>query len=75
MLDVPVDINDAPDAIDLPSDMDGAVEFKNVTFGYNPDLPILKDINFRVNPGETVALVGPTGSGKIECHGIGAPFL
>ena len=40
------------------------MEFRNVTFGYRPNLPVLKNVSFRVNPGETVALVGPTGSGK-----------
>ena len=64
VLDVAVDIKDAPDAVDLPCNMYGSVEFKDVTFGYNPANPVLKSVNFRVNPGETVALVGPTGSGK-----------
>ena len=63
VLDVPIDIQDKPGAVDLV-DNDGTVEFRNVTFGYFPNEPILKDINFKVNPGETVALVGPTGSGK-----------
>ena len=64
VLDVAVDIKDTPDAVDLPCNMDGSVEFKDVNFGYNPANPVLKSVNFRVNPGETVALVGPTGSGK-----------
>lgn len=64
VLDVALDIKDAPDAVDLPCNMDRSVEFKDVTFGYNPANPVLKSVNFRVNPGETVALVGPTGSGK-----------
>ncbi len=63
VLDVPIDIEDKDDAEPLV-DNDGSVEFKNVTFGYLEDEPILKNINFRVEPGETVALVGPTGSGK-----------
>ena len=63
VLDVPVDIQDKEGAKPLV-DNDGSVEFKNVTFGYLEDEPILKNINFRVEPGETVALVGPTGSGK-----------
>lgn len=40
------------------------IEFKNVTFSYDGEIDVLKDINFTVNPGETVALVGHTGSGK-----------
>lgn len=42
----------------------GEVEFKNVRFGYNPDKIIIKDFNVKVNPGEKIAIVGPTGAGK-----------
>jgi len=63
VIDVPIDIEDKPDAIDL-EEIDGSIKFEDVTFGYLPDQPILKNINFEVKPGETVALVGPTGSGK-----------
>ena len=64
VLDVDVDVRDAQNATPLGNDDDGSVEFCNVTFGYDPEHPVLKDVNFRVSSGETVALVGPTGSGK-----------
>ncbi|MBB3742115.1 ATP-binding cassette subfamily B protein [Rhizobium sp. BK591] len=70
VLDVPVDIKDAPGATALSRDMDGSVEFKDVVFGYNPKHPVLKHVSFKVNPGETVALVGPTGSGKSSCMSL-----
>jgi ATP-binding cassette subfamily B multidrug efflux pump len=63
VLDVKVAIQDAPDAQPL-SDAPATVEFKNVTFGYDPARPVLHDISLKVNPREVVALVGPTGSGK-----------
>ncbi|MGF6232982.1 ATP-binding cassette subfamily B multidrug efflux pump [Inquilinus ginsengisoli] len=64
VLDIPVEIEDRPGAIDLSPATDGSVEFRDVTFGYRSGQPVLKNVSFRVNPGETVALVGPTGSGK-----------
>nr|WP_250810396.1 ABC transporter ATP-binding protein [Neorhizobium tomejilense] len=70
VLDVPVDVQDAPNAKVLTADMDGSVEFKDVVFGYNPKHPVLKHVSFKVNPGETVALVGPTGSGKSSCMSL-----
>lgn len=63
VLDVKVAIQDAPDAQPL-KDAPATVEFRNVTFGYDPARPVLHDISLKVNPREVVALVGPTGSGK-----------
>ncbi|HCP41772.1 MAG TPA: antibiotic ABC transporter ATP-binding protein, partial [Cryomorphaceae bacterium] len=45
-------------------DLQGEISFENVHFSYNPDEPILKDVSFKVNKGETVAIVGATGAGK-----------
>ncbi|MFC3320330.1 ABC transporter ATP-binding protein [Mesorhizobium cantuariense] len=64
VLDVKIEVQDKPGARVLSPEMGGSVEFRNVTFGYEPNHPVLKNVSFRVDPGETVALVGPTGSGK-----------
>lgn len=48
----------------LPKSNKGAVSFRNVRFGYNPDLPLIKGLNLDVKPGQKVAIVGPTGAGK-----------
>ena len=69
VLDVDVDVRDRRDAIELDRN-NGAVEFANVTFGYVEDQPVLKDVSFRVKDGETVALVGPTGSGKTSAMAL-----
>ena len=63
VLDVPLTITDRPDAAN-PETVRGAIAFENVTFGYAAGQPVLQDVSFAVAPGETVALVGPTGSGK-----------
>lgn len=62
-IDEPVDIKDAPDAKELPP-IRGEVEFKDVVFEYDPGHPILNHMSFKVSPGESIALVGPTGAGK-----------
>ncbi|QFY45018.1 ABC transporter ATP-binding protein [Candidatus Methylospira mobilis] len=63
VLDVPVAIRDQPGAIAL-KDQEPSIEFRNVTFGYRPGQPVLHDVSLWVEPYRTVALVGPTGSGK-----------
>ncbi len=62
-MDEPLVIEDKVDAYELP-EIKGEVEFKNVSFGYEPNVPILEDVNFTIEPGQSVALVGPTGAGK-----------
>ena len=54
---------DAPDAVELPHGA-GAVEFEHVKFRYAPDVPLIEDMNLKVEPGQRIALVGPTGCGK-----------
>ena len=57
------EIVEEPGAPDLPR-LSGRVEFENVHFGYGPDRPVLRNASFSISAGETVAIVGPTGSGK-----------
>ncbi len=63
VLDTKPDVQDSPNAVELPA-VKGEIVFNNVNFHYNKEVPILKDFNLHIKPGETIALVGPTGAGK-----------
>jgi len=63
ILDADPDIDDPPDAIMLP-EMKGRVEFRDVTFGYEEGKPVLRDVDFTVEPGEMIGLAGHSGAGK-----------
>ena len=63
LLDEPSQLNDAPNAAQMPA-IRGEVSFEDVTFGYNPNQLVLKGVNLQAEPGQMIALVGPTGAGK-----------
>lgn len=63
IMDIEPEIVDAPDAIEL-DEVKGEIEFKDVYFSYIPDEWVLKGVSFHIKPNDTVAFVGPTGSGK-----------
>ena len=63
VLDTEPEISDKTGVTELPP-IKGAVEFKDVSFAYEDKVKVLKDVSFKVKPGETIALVGPTGAGK-----------
>ena len=63
ILDEPPQIVDSPTAVDIV-DPRGEVDFEGVSFGYNPDTPVLDDFTLHIEPGERVAIVGSTGTGK-----------
>jgi len=73
LLDQQPEIEDMPGARDLPR-VAGRVEFRDVWFGYEPGQVVLKGINLRAEPGETIALVGPTGAGKTSIINLLARF-
>lgn len=63
LLDAVPTVKDQPDAYD-PGTIFGEIEFDHVSFAYDDNKPVLKDFSLKVKPGETIALVGPTGGGK-----------
>lgn len=63
LIDTPVEVKDYDDAIEMLS-LNGQVEYQDVTFGYDHNHPVLHGIDLTANPGQTIALVGPTGAGK-----------
>ena len=63
LLDTKPELQDAPDAIPMPP-IKGEVEFRNVCAAYVADQPVLENVSFKAEPGQTIAIVGPTGAGK-----------
>jgi ATP-binding cassette subfamily B protein len=73
LLDVEPEIKDSPQAIEMPP-MRGEIKFQQVSFAYEPGAEVLHDIDFTVNPGETVAIAGRTGAGKSSLASLIARF-
>ena len=69
VLETESDVKDAPNARRAPR-FKGRIEFENVTFGYEPDRPVLSNFSLRIEPGQAAALVGPTGAGKSSIIGL-----
>ncbi len=63
LLEAEPTVVESPDAVELPP-IDGEITFEHLSFGYDPAVPVIEDVNLRISPGETVAFVGPTGAGK-----------
>ena len=63
IIDEPAEIPDSPDAVTLES-VDGTLKAENVSFSYNPDIPLIENFNLSVKSGQRIAIVGPTGCGK-----------
>lgn len=64
LIDTEPVIHERPDARELPEDAPATVEFDRVSFGYDPERPVLSEVSLRIEPGETLAVVGASGSGK-----------
>jgi ATP-binding cassette subfamily B protein len=73
IIDTPPELGDAAGAAALEK-IRGEVTFEHVHFGYLPDVPVIKDMNLEVPPGQAVALVGPTGAGKTTLVNLLARF-
>jgi ATP-binding cassette subfamily B protein len=73
LLDTEPEVTDVLNAKPLAR-ISGAVKFEDVTFGYNPQRPVLRDINFEARPGQMIALAGATGSGKTTIVSLIARF-
>jgi len=74
VLDSEPDIQDAPDARELP-EIVGHLRFENVSFGYSPEIPLLKHVSFEAKPGQAVAVVGRSGAGKTTLVNLVARFF
>ncbi len=73
VLDTPAEVADRPDAIEMPP-ISGRIELDRVSFAYRDQVEVLHDVSLRIEPGQTVALVGPTGAGKTSIANLIARF-
>lgn len=73
LLDTPPDVQNRPDATEMPP-IEGRIELDRVSFAYREDQEILHDVSLTIEPGQTVALVGPTGAGKTSIANLIARF-
>lgn len=73
VIDTEPEIKDSPNATDIGR-LSGELTFSNVSFSYEDELPVLKDISFSVDPGDMLAIVGPTGEGKTTMSSLIARF-
>ncbi|MEM7532570.1 MAG: ABC transporter ATP-binding protein [Chloroflexota bacterium] len=73
LLDTIPAVDDQPDADPMPP-IEGKIRFEKVAFSYLEDVPVLQDINLNIEPGQTIALIGPTGAGKTTIANLVARF-
>ena len=73
ILDEPEEVADRPGALELPPG-EGRIRFERVTFGYDPERPVLEDIDLDIEPGRNVAVIGHTGAGKTTLTALVARF-
>ncbi len=73
LMDTPVEVEDHSNAMPMP-EIKGKVEFDQVHFSYRSGIPVLKDVCFVAQPGQTIALVGPTGAGKTSMASLISRF-
>ena len=73
LLDTAPDVPDYPDAVEMPP-IEGHIELRDVDFAYRGETRVLHDVNLAIEPGQTVALVGPTGAGKTSIANLIARF-
>ncbi len=70
VLDAPISVRDAPDAVPLPAPARGAIRFETVSFGYDPARPVLHNLSLSISPGQRIAILGPSGAGKSTLLGL-----
>jgi len=73
LIDVEPEIKDSPQAVELPA-VKGEIKFQKVSFGYEPGMEVLHEVDFTVKPGETMAIAGRTGAGKSSIASLIARF-